>query len=88
MFVIKKMKLNKYKRRPLVSNRELFASVGEKTGVIQSKDTADCYDAPSIEGASKTKVLGLAAEIGKAAYAKHQSAGESKDMNIKNAKDY
>lgn len=88
MYVIKKMKLNKFRPRPLVSNRELFASIGEKGATIQSKDTADCYDAPSIEGASKTKVLGLAEEIGKAAYAKKMSNGESESMSIKNAKDY
>lgn len=88
MFVIKKMKLNKYKERPLVSNRELFVAMGEKGATIQSKDTSDCFDQPTIEGASKTKVLGLAEEISKAAYAKHQSNGASEDMPLKNGRDY
>lgn len=88
MFVIKKMRLNKFQPRPIVTNRELFMSMGEKPATIQSKDTADCFDSPTIEGASKTKVLGLACEISKAAFEKHQSNGESEDLTIKNARDY
>ena len=88
MYVIKKMKLNKYNPRPIVSNKELVASMGEKGATINSKETADCYDAPSIEGASKLKVLGLAEEISKSAYEKHKSAGQSADMTHKNAKDH
>lgn len=88
MFVIKKMKLNKFKKRPLVSNRELALATGERPATIISKDTADCYDQPSIDGASKTKILGLANEIARVAYEKHKTAGESNDLNLKNAKDY
>ena len=62
--------------------------MGEKGALIESKETSDCFDAPSIEGASKLKVLGLAQEISKSAYEKHKSAGESADMTQKNAKDY
>lgn len=88
MFVIKKMRLNKFVERPIVSNRELFIACGEKSGNIISKETSDCYDAPTIEGASKTKLLGLASEIAKTAVEKHKSAGQSDDLVIKNARDY
>lgn len=88
MYVIDKMKLNKFQPRPIVSNRALFLVNGEKPAVIDSKQTADCYDEPSIEGASKLKVLGLAEQISKTAYEKHVSEGKSEDMVKKNAKDY
>lgn len=88
MFVIEKLKLNKFKARPIVSNRELVMSMGQQPATIESKETADCYDEPIVDGASKLKVLGLAQEICKTAYEKHKSAGESADMTIKNAKDY
>lgn len=88
MYVIDKMKLNKFQPRPIVSNRALFLVNGEKPAVIDSKQTADCYSEPTVDGASKLKVLGLAAEISKSAYEKHVSAGESDDMVKKNAKDY
>lgn len=88
MYVIEKMKLNKFQPKPIVSNRALFLANGEKPAVIDSKQTADCYDEPTVEGASKLKVLGLAEEISKTAYQKHVTAGESDDMVKKNAKDY
>lgn len=88
MYVIKKMRLNKFQPRPIVSNRELFMSMGEKPATINSKETSDCFNAPSVEGATKTKMLGLAAEISKVAFEKHQSAGDSADLSIKNARDY
>ena len=88
MFVIDKMKLNKFQPRPIVSNRALFLANGEKPAVIESKQTADCFDEPTVDGASKLKVLGLAEEISKTAYEKHQTAGQSDDMVKKNAKDY
>lgn len=88
MYVIDKMKLNKFQLRPIVSNRALFLVNGEKPAVIESKQTADCYDEPTVEGASKLKLLGLAEQISKTAYEKHKSAGESDDMVKKNAKDY
>lgn len=88
MYVIKKMKLNKFKPRPIISNKALFKSKGECPAVIESKQTADCYNEPTVEGATKLKTLGLAEEISKVAYEKHVSAGESADMKIKNARDY
>lgn len=88
MFVIKKLRLNKFVERPIVSNRSLFLAMGEKPASIQSKDTSECYSEPTPEGASKTKILGMAAEITKVAYEKHKTAGESNDMNIKNAKEF
>lgn len=88
MFVIKQMRLNSFEARPVVSNRELFKASGEKPATIQSKDTADCCGSPTIDGASKTKILGLAQDITASAYAKHVSAGQSPDMPGVNAKDY
>lgn len=82
MYVIDKMKLNKFIARPVVSNRELFVGKGGKSfdAAIQSKDTIACVDDPSIEGASKTKVLGFAQEILDAAAAKKASDGKSPDL--------
>lgn len=57
------MRINKFESKPIVTNRQLFASRGQQPATIVSKDTSDCFDQPSIEGASKTKVLGLAQEI-------------------------
>lgn len=88
MFVIKKLRLNKFVARPIVSNRALFHAMGEKPATIQSKETAECYDQPTAEGASKTKILGLAEQISRTAYLKHVTEGESNDMKQKNAKDY
>lgn len=88
MFVIEKMKLNKFKNRPIVSNRELFMAKGESPATIVSKDTADVVNEPTAEGATKLKVLGLAEEISKTSYAKHKEGEKAKDLDIKNAKDY
>lgn len=88
MYVIKKMRLNKFVPRPIVTNKELFIASGEMRGTIESKETSDCYNEPTVDGASKTKMLALASEIAKAAVAKHQSAGKSADLEAKNAKDY
>lgn len=85
MFVIKKLRLNKFVARPIVSNRSLFVAMGNKPATIQSKDTADCYDAPTVEGATKTKVLGLAQEISRKAYEMRQSEGNATELNV-NAK--
>lgn len=88
MFVIKKLRLNKFVLRPIVSNRALFLAMGEKPAVIESKETSDCFSEPTVEGASKTKVLGMAAEIVQTGIEKHKTAGQSEDMTIKNAKDF
>lgn len=85
MFVIKKLRLNKFVARPIVSNRSLFVAMGNKPATIQSKDTADCFDAPTVEGATKTKVLGLAQEIAKKAVEMKESNGNASELKI-NAK--
>lgn len=85
MYVIKKLRLNKFVARPIVSNRALFTAMGEKPATIQSKDTSECFNQPTAEGASKTKVLGLAEEISRKAYLNSQSVETSK-MAV-NAKD-
>lgn len=82
MYVIEKMRINKFERKPIVSNRQLFASKGEQPATIVSKATADCYDEPSLQGASKTKVLGLAKSISDAAIA-HAKNGENAKKEMK-----
>lgn len=72
MFVIQKMRLNRFVSKPIVSNRALFMAKGECSAVQTSKDTADCFDEPSILGSSKTKVLGLAEQVAKASYEHHK----------------
>lgn len=85
MFVIKKLRLNKFVARPIVSNRALFTAMGEKPATIQSKDTSDCFNQPTAEGASKTKVLGLAEQISRTAYLNSKGA-ETPKLAV-NAKD-
>lgn len=80
MYVIKKMRLNRFELRPCVSARALFASKGPQNATIISKLGADCFDAPNVDGASKTKLLGLVDEMAKSAYAKRESDGNSPDM--------
>lgn len=75
MYVIPKMRINKFEPKPIVTNRQLFAARGQQPATIESKDTSDCYNQPSIQGASKTKVLGLAQEVFNAALA-HAKGGE------------
>lgn len=72
MFVIKKMRLNKFEPKPVVSNRSLFMSKGDCSAVVTSKDTTECYKEPSILGISKTKLLELAREVAIAAYEHHK----------------
>lgn len=86
MFVIKKLRLNKFVARPIVSNRALFVAVGDKPATIQSKDTSDCFDQPTVEGATKTKVLGLAQEIANKAVEYRQNSEETTPL-VGNAKD-
>lgn len=81
MFVIKEMRLNRFEPKPIVSNRELFASCGAKPATIESKETADCFSEPTLQGASKTKALGLAAEIATKAY-KNSQGEETKKLGI------
>lgn len=83
MFVIEKMKLNRFEVRPVVSARALVASKGLNAVTVQSQCGSDCYDSPSIDGASKTKILGLCDEMAKTAYAKRESDGQSPSMTPK-----
>lgn len=85
MYVIKKLRLNKFERRPIVSNKALFLANGSKPAVIDSKESADCFDQPTLEGASKTKVLGLANEISTRAI-EHAKSNEVPTLSH-NAKD-
>lgn len=86
MFVIKKLRLNKFVARPIVSNRALFVAMGQKPATIESKDTSDCYSEPTVEGATKTKVLGFAQEIAHKAYEMRESNGNAEQLNV-NVKD-
>lgn len=86
MFVIKKLRLNKFVARPIVSNRALFVAMGQKPATIESKDTSECFDAPTVEGATKTKVLGFAQEIAQKAYEMRESNGNAEQLNV-NVKD-
>lgn len=85
MYVIDKMRLNRFEFRPCVSARALFANKGAQCATVTSKLGADCFDAPQVDGASKTKMLGLIDEMARSAYAKHMSGGESESMSNVNA---
>lgn len=85
MYVIKKMRLNRFELKPIVSARALVASRGNMPAIVNSKCDSSCYDSPTIDGASKTKLLGLVDEMAKSAYAKRESNGESPDMPNLNA---
>lgn len=87
MYVIKKMRINKFEKKPFVSNRDLFVAKGECSGTIVSKESADCYDQPTVDGASKTKLLGLAQDISKTAIAKAKEGDKANDMQHVNARD-
>lgn len=86
MFVIDKMRLNRFEKRPCVSARSLFATKGAQNATISSKLGSDCFDSPSIDGASKTKILGLIDEMARSAYAKRETDGNVPDMPGENAK--
>lgn len=87
MFVIEKMRLNRFEKRPCVSARSLFATKGAQNATLSSKLGSDCFDSPSIDGASKTKILGLIDDMARSAYAKRESDGHSPDLVGDNAKD-
>lgn len=80
MYVITKMRLNKFQPRPIVGNRSLALSVGDKPATIVSKETSDCLSQPVTDGASKTKLLGLAQQISTKAY-EHSKAIETAELN-------
>lgn len=80
MFVIKKLRLNKFQPKPIVSNRALALSVGDKPATIVSKETSDCIGAPSLDGANKNKVLSLAQQTAQEAY-KHHKGEQTPKLN-------
>lgn len=80
MFVIKKLRLNKFQPRPIVSNRALSLSVGDRPASIISKETSDCIGSPSIDGANKNKVLSLAQETAQKAY-EHHKGEQTPELN-------
>lgn len=84
MYVIEKMRLNRFELRPCVSARSICANKGESKAV-PSKLSADCFDSPSVDGASKLKILGLVDEMAKTAYAKRESNGQAASMPGDNA---
>lgn len=85
MFVIKKLRLNKFQPRPIVGNRAHYLSVGDSPAKIVSKDTSECFNEPCVDGASKNKLLGLAQAISSASYAHHK--GEEREKLDKSQKD-
>lgn len=87
MYVIEKMRLNRFESRPFVSNRVLYAGKGNSPATVTSKCDSSCFDSPSIDGASKTKVLGLIDAMYASAMAKRKSNGSSPDMPGDNAND-
>lgn len=87
MFVLEKMKLNRFELRPVVSARALVASKGNCPSTESSKADSSCYNAPSVDGASKTKLLGLVDEMARVAYAKRETNGASASMSPTNAND-
>lgn len=82
MYVIKKLRLNKFQPRPIVSNRALFVAMGKKPATIESKDTSDCFDTPSVEGATKTKILGLASQIASKAIEMRETEGAATALKL------
>lgn len=72
MFVIKKLRLNKFQPKPIVCNRALALSVGDKPATIVSKETSDCLSEPCVDGANKNKLLSLAQQIGQKAIQNQQ----------------
>lgn len=77
MFVIKKMRLNKFQPHPYTSNKALFLAKGECPAFVESKATSDCLEDPSIIGATKLQLLKLAEESHRRAYL--ASLGEPKE---------
>ena len=74
------MRLNKFQPRPIVSNRSLALSVGDKPATIESKETSDCLNEPTCDGSNKNKLLSLAQQIGEKAY-KHSQAEETSKLH-------
>lgn len=75
MYVIQKMRLNRFEPRPIVTNRGVYLAVGAKEATVQSKENFDCLKQPTLFGASKLKVLGLAYDITRKAIEHKQKEG-------------
>lgn len=87
MYVLEKMKLHRFEKRPIVSARSLFAAKGAQNATVTSKLGADCFDAPNVDGASKTKLLGLMDDMAKAAWLQRETNGQAKPLTPTNAVD-
>lgn len=84
MYVIKKMQLNKLERKPVISNRAMFLSLGAQPATIVSKDTADCAMDPIPYGSKPTQLLGLAQEMVNKAYEMRETDGNAKPLTPTN----
>lgn len=68
MYVIRKMRLNKFEPTPISSPRALFARKGEQPAPVESKLTQDCIADAMPGNPSKLQALALGDEIAKKAY--------------------
>lgn len=87
MYVIKKMQINKFEPKPIVTNRQLWLLNGDKPAQVTSKETSDCASDPVPYGAKKTQLLGLADDMARSAYRKRDTAGESDSLTPANPRD-
>lgn len=63
MFVIHKMRLNKFQSLPVLSPRALYARLGYKPSSQISKQTPDCIGDASIGQCNKLQAMALAERI-------------------------
>lgn len=82
MYVIEKMQVNRLQRKPIVTNKALFQSVGARPVPVASQETADCVNDPVPYTARKTQLLHLGQKIADAAVAQHQSDGQADNLNV------
>lgn len=63
MYVIEKLRLNKFQPSPVLTGRQLYAKFGYSDPRIQSKQTAEEIECVVPNGARKTQVLALANDM-------------------------
>lgn len=63
MFVIKKLRLNRFKPQPVLTPRQLFEKFGQSEPVVKSNQTAEDITSVVPFGARKTQVLQLANDM-------------------------
>lgn len=63
MYVIKKMRLNKFQPCPTPSAKELYKQFGESKPLYPSKQTAESIHDTVPIGTSKTKLLSIAKDV-------------------------